>query len=47
MLFKTVYPKEDINFLNRLTINQYDKIFDMLINGDSLEAIKGFVEKDI
>ncbi|MFQ6793610.1 MAG: hypothetical protein ACLRT4_12615 [Thomasclavelia sp.] len=45
MLFKAVYPKEEIDFLDGLTANQYDRLFKMLIDGESLEAIKAFVEK--
>ncbi|MFQ6794274.1 hypothetical protein [Thomasclavelia sp.] len=42
-----IYPNNDKSFLEDLSSEQYDKIFDMLIDGESLEAIKGFVEKDI
>ena len=44
-LFNMIYPNDDKSFLEDLSSEQYDKIFDMLINGESLKAIKAFVEK--
>lgn len=38
-LFQRNYPETDTSFLEALTLNQYDQIFDMLLDGEELEAI--------
>ena len=44
-LFKSKYPDEDDNFLSNLEAKEYDKIFKMLLENQSLETIKKVIKK--
>ena len=44
-LFKTKYPNEDDNFLSNLEAKEYDIIFKMLLEEQSLKKIKEVIKK--
>ena len=44
-LFKSKYPDEDDNFLSNLEAKEYDKIFKMLLENQSLEKIKNVIKE--
>ena len=44
-LFKSKFPNEDDNFLSNLEAKEYDKIFKMLLENQSLETIKKVIKK--
>ena len=44
-LFKTKYPNEDDNFLSNLEAKEYDIIFKMLLEEQSLKKIKEIIKK--
>ena len=43
-LFNKYYPKEDDNILENLNNEQYDKIFEMILDNRSINEIKGFLK---
>ena len=43
-LFNKYYPEEDDNILENLNNEQYDKIFEMILDNRSIEEIKGFLK---
>ena len=43
-LFNKYYPKEDDSILENLNSEQYDKIFEMILDNRSIEEIKGFLK---
>ena len=43
-LFNKYYPKEDDNILENLNSEQYDKIFEMILDNRSINEIKGFLK---
>ena len=43
-LFNKYYPKEDDSILENLNSEQYDKIFEMILDNQSIEEIKGFLK---
>ena len=44
-LFNKYYPKEDGSILENLNNEQYDKIFEMILNNYSIEKIKNIIDK--
>ena len=44
-LFNKYYPKEDDSILENLNNEQYDKIFEMILNNYSVEKIKNIIDK--
>ena len=44
-LFGKLFPKEDIQFLNNLSLQQYDRIFDALLESKDLKTIKKIIGK--
>ena len=44
-LFNKYYPKEDDSILENLNNEQYDKIFEMILNNYSIEKIKNIIDK--
>ena len=44
-LFGKLFPKEDIQFLNNLSLQQYDQIFDALLENKDLKTIKKIIGK--
>ena len=44
-LFNKYYPKEDDSILEDLNNEQYDKIFEMILNNYSIEKIKNIIDK--
>ena len=44
-LFSKLFPKEDIQFLNNLSLQQYDQIFDALLENEDLKTIKKVIGK--
>ena len=44
-LFNKYYPKEDVGILENLNNEQYDKIFEMILNNYSIEKIKNIIDK--
>ena len=44
-LFNKYYPEEDDNILENLNNEQYDKIFEMILNNYSIEKIKNIIDK--
>ena len=46
-LFKSKYPDEDDNFLSNLEAKEYDMIFKMLLENQSLEKIKDAIKRSI
>ena len=44
-LFNKYYPKEDDSILENLNSEQYDKIFEMILNNYSIEKIKNIIDK--
>ena len=44
-LFKSRYPDEDSSFLNNLESENYDMVFKMLLENQSLETIKKAIKK--
>ena len=43
-LFNKYYPKEDDSILENLNSEQYDKIFEMILDNRSIEEIKKFLK---
>ena len=43
-LFNKYYPKEDDNILENLNNEQYDKIFEMILDNRSINEIKEFLK---
>ena len=43
-LFNKYYPKEDDSILENLNNEQYDKIFEMILDNRSINEIKGFLK---
>ncbi len=43
-LFGKLFPKEDIQFLNNLSLQQYDQIFDALLENKDLKTIKEMIK---
>ena len=43
-LFNAFYPNEEATFLNDLTIQQYDLIFDALLKHQSVEELKSLIK---
>ena len=43
-LFNKYYPKEDDSILEDLNNEQYDKIFEMILDNRSINEIKGFLK---
>ena len=43
-LFNAFYPNEETTFLNDLTIQQYDLIFDALLKHQSVEELKVLIK---
>ena len=43
-LFNKYYPEEDDNILENLNNEQYDKIFEMILDNRSINEIKGFLK---
>ena len=43
-LFNAFYPNEEATFLNDLTIQQYDLIFDALLKHQSVEELKALIK---
>ncbi len=43
-LFNKYYPKEDDSILENLNSEQYDKIFEMILDNQSIEEIKKFLK---
>ena len=43
-LFNKYYPKEDDGILENLNNEQYDKIFEMILDNRSINEIKGFLK---
>ena len=43
-LFNKYYPKEDDSILENLNNEQYDKIFEMILDNRSISEIKGFLK---
>ena len=43
-LFNKYYPKEDDSILENLNSEQYDKIFEMILDNRSINEIKGFLK---
>ena len=43
-LFNKYYPKEDDSILENLNSEEYDKIFEMILDNRSIEEIKGFLK---
>ena len=46
-LFKSKFPNEDDNFLSNLEAKEYDMIFKMLLEEQSLEKIKDVIKRSI
>ena len=46
-LFKSKFPNEDDNFLSNLEAKEYDIIFKMLLEEQSLEKIKDVIKRSI
>ena len=46
-LFKSKFPNEDDNFLSNLEVKEYDIIFKMLLESQSLEKIKDAIKRYI
>ena len=46
-LFKSKFPNEDDNFLSNLEVKEYDIIFKMLLENQSLEKIKDVIKRSI
>lgn len=44
-LFNKYYPEEDDNILENLNNEQYDKIFEMILNNYCIEKIKNIIDK--
>ena len=44
-LFKSKFPNEDDNFLSNLEAKEYDMIFKMLLEDQSLKKIKEVIKK--
>ena len=44
-LFKKMFPQENDDWLNNLSLLQYDKIFDTLLDNQNLNTIKEIVKK--
>ena len=44
-LFNKYYPEEDDSILENLNNEQYDKIFEMILNNYSIEKIKNIIDK--
>ena len=44
-LFKSKFPIEDDNFLSNLEAKEYDMIFKMLLENQSLEKIKDAIKR--
>ena len=44
-LFKSKFPNEDDNFLSNLEAKEYDKIFKMILENQSLEKIKNVIKE--
>ena len=44
-LFKSKFPNEDDNFLSNLEVKEYDMIFKMLLENQSLEKIKDAIKR--
>ena len=44
-LFKSKFPNEDDNFLSNLEVKEYDMIFKMLLESQSLEKIKDAIKR--
>ena len=44
-LFKSKFPNEDDNFLSNLEAKDYDMIFKMLLENQSLEKIKDVIKR--
>ena len=44
-LFNKYYPKEDDSILENLNNEQYDKIFEMILNNYCIEKIKNIIDK--
>ena len=44
-LFKSKFPNEDDNFLSNLEAKEYDMIFKMLLENQSLEKIKDAIKR--
>ena len=44
-LFKSKFPNEDDNFLSNLEVKEYDIIFKMLLENQSLEKIKDAIKR--
>ena len=44
-LYQKKYPNEDTKWLENLTRKQYGKIFDKLLNDESLDEIKKIIEE--
>ena len=44
-LFNKYYPKEDDSILENLNNEQYDKIFEMILDNRSINEIKGFLKQ--
>ena len=44
-LFNKYYPKEDDSILENLNSEQYDKIFEMILNNYCIEKIKNIIDK--
>ena len=44
-LFKSKFPNEDDNFLSNLEVKEYDIIFKMLLESQSLEKIKDAIKR--
>ena len=44
-IFKKLYPEEETEFLENLTFEQYECVFDILLNESHLEDIKNYIEK--
>ena len=45
MLFKSKYPQESVQILENLTLSQYDRIFDALLENEDLKTIKKIIGK--
>ena len=43
-LFGKLFPKEDVQFLNNLSLQQYDQIFDALLENKDLKMIKEIIK---
>ena len=43
-LFNKYYPEEDDNILENLNNQEYDKIFEMILDNRSINEIKGFLK---